>query len=464
MPVHRNLRRVLPAALLLAAALPAAAQQDSALAQLQERIDELDQRVRVLDRLRELQAESLATAARTRVGVTAGPGGFSLRSADGAYQLRLRGYFQTDARVFFGDDAKVLTNDLLIRRVRPILEATVAKYYAFRVMPDFAGTATTLFDAYFEAQWKPSFGIRAGKFKTPIGLERLQSATDIKFLERGLPTNLVPTRDVGIQLQGSLGRGIAEYQAGIFNGAFDLGNNNADVSDRKELVGRLFLTPFARQGPRAPVDLGIGLAVSTTKEEGTSAATGLPGYREPGQQVVFRYRTSSANPVTGTVLADGTHSRVAPQAYLNKGPLGLIAEYVVSKQAVARDTGVSRTDEHLSHSAWQVTGGYFLTGEANSFRSITPKKNFDPLHGGWGALEVVARYGALTIDKDAFPRYADSTTSIRKENEWGLGVNWYFTRQVRVAVNYEVTTFKGGAATGDRPDEKFLGVRFQTAF
>ena len=112
MSVPRSLRRALPVALLLAGAWPVAAQQDSALTQLQQRLDELDQRVRVLDRLRELQAESLATAARTRVSVTAGPGGFSLRSADGAYQLRLRVYFQTDARVFFGDDAKVLTNDL----------------------------------------------------------------------------------------------------------------------------------------------------------------------------------------------------------------------------------------------------------------------------------------------------------------------------------------------------------------
>jgi phosphate-selective porin OprO/OprP len=452
------------AMLLALLAQAAQAQQDSTAPTLEERVAELDQRIRVLDRLRELQADSLATARRSQVAVSAGQSGFSIRSADGAYQLRIRGYFHADARTYFGDEAKTLTTDFLIRRARPVIEATVARYYSLRIMPDFGGSAPTVFDAYFEAQWVPQFGVRAGKFKPPVGLERLQSATDMKFVERGFPTNLVPNRDVGLQVQGALGLGVLEYQAGIFAGTPDLGSGNGDVADGKELAARLFLVPFAKSAGKGPVDLGIGIAATTSDEEGSTAATSLPSYRSPAQATAFRYRSSSATPVTGTVFADGRRTRIAPQAYLNRGPFGLLAEYTVVRQSVARDTGVSRTNDRLSHRAWQVSGSWFLTGETNSFKTVTPKQGFDPKGPGRGAFELVARYGQIEFDEDAFPRYADPTASVEKAKAWAVGVNWHFTRNVKFGINYEQTSFEGGAASGDRPGEKVVFTRFQTAF
>ena len=43
---------------------------------------------------------------------------------------------------------------------------------------------------------------RFGKFKPPVGLERLVSDSDMLFVERALPTDLVPNRDVGVQVYG----------------------------------------------------------------------------------------------------------------------------------------------------------------------------------------------------------------------------------------------------------------------
>ena len=168
---------------------------------LEARVDELDQQVRILQRLRELAAESIATAAKDRQSATASAkDGFSLKSADGKYTLKIRGYAHADARFFPSDDAKAIPNTFFLRRARPIIEATVGKYFDFRIMPDFGQGATTLFDAYWEGKFDPAFTVRAGKFKPPVGFERLQSATDITFAERGLPTNLAPNRDVGLQL------------------------------------------------------------------------------------------------------------------------------------------------------------------------------------------------------------------------------------------------------------------------
>jgi phosphate-selective porin OprO and OprP len=186
------------------------AQQDSTRADtsLQARVNELDQQVRVLQRLRELAADSTAAAAKDKVSATAsGKDGFSIKSADGKFAVRLKGLLQTDGRFFLSDSAFPVTNTFFIRRARPILEATVGKYLEFRVQPDFGQGTTVLFDAYTDVKIAPAFAVRVGKFKPPVDLERLQSASDIVFAERALATNLAPNRDVGLQLSGDLGTG-----------------------------------------------------------------------------------------------------------------------------------------------------------------------------------------------------------------------------------------------------------------
>jgi phosphate-selective porin OprO/OprP len=137
-----------------------------------------------------------------------------------------------------------------------------------------------------------------------------------------------------------------------------------------------------------------------------------------------------------------------------------MGEYVISRNEVTRG---SETAE-LEHTAWQAVGSYFLTGEKASFRSPTPKRPFDLKEGGFGAVELVARYGELSLDEASFPVYATLTASAQKAKAWGVGVNWHFTRAVKVGVDYERTTFTGGAATGDREPESALIGRFQTSF
>ena len=77
----RSNRRVLATAI-AAALLPAAAQADPTNEELLQKIDELSQKVLVLERKLEVQDEATKTAATTTPVVKAGPKGFSLASAD----------------------------------------------------------------------------------------------------------------------------------------------------------------------------------------------------------------------------------------------------------------------------------------------------------------------------------------------------------------------------------------------
>jgi phosphate-selective porin OprO/OprP len=423
---------------------------------LEEKVQELDQKIRILQRQDELDKEAAAEKAKTATTATSGRDGFSLRSADGAYQLKIRGYVHFDGRFYQSDDERPATDTFILRRVRPIFEGTVFKIFDFRVMPDFGGGTTVLQDAYLDARFSPKIKVRAGKFKPPVGLERLQSATDILFVERGLPTNLVPNRDLGVQLFGDLARGNVSWAAGVFNGVPDGANGDLDNNDGKDYAARLFFQPFlADNGPWK--GLGFGVAASTGDQEGTLTSTSLAGYRTPGQQTFFSYRSDAT--AAGTVIADGERFRLSPQGHLYHGPFGLLAEYVISRQEVRR----ADVTAELENTAWQAEASWVFGGEP-TFRAVSPKKPFDREAKTWGAFEIKARYGRLEIDDDTFPLFANPASAASAAEEWGIGLNWYLNRNLRVDLDYERTQFEGGAATGDREDESVLLSRFQIAF
>ena len=75
-------------------------------------------------------------------------------------------------------------------------------------------------------------------------------------------------------------------------------DGDADLTDSKDVAARVFLQPFRRGTLKG---VGFGISGSTGNELGAPSATaptatGLPAYRSPAQQVVFRYRTDATTP------------------------------------------------------------------------------------------------------------------------------------------------------------------------
>lgn len=452
-------QRVAPPAPPPAAAPAAVAQPEQPTpreAALQQRVEQLDQDVKVLGRKQELDREAIEARAKETPIVTAGAEGFRIRSPDNAFQLRLGAQLHADSRWFFGEQAAADGRDqFLLRRVRPIFEGTVFDKYGFRIMPDFAGSTLQILDAYVDANLIPEFKIRAGKFKGPVSWERLQSPSAIFMIERTFPSQLSPNRDLGIQASGDLFNGTLSYQAGVFDGTIDGSSTDGDTNNAKDFEGRVIAWPFKNTDNDALRGLRFGVAYTTGSQDGNSTSSQLPRFLTPGQNTFFTYSTGA--------FANGHRTRVMPQFYYSNGPFGLFGEYIVSEQTVQRSTN----RRELSNSAWQLTGSYVVTGEDATLDGIRPRKNFDPKAGTWGAFELVGRVANLAVDKDAFIggtglRLANPDTQAQKAREYGLGLNWYLNRQYRVMVNYEYTTFDGGKATGgNRDDEHVLMTRFQ---
>ncbi len=504
---------------------------------LRAQIEELKQSVKVLDRKSEIAVEDAAAAKKKDAVVKASEKGFAIESADGKNTVKFNGLLQADYRYYDqgnndvrgrssgragpldGEGFRDANDSALLRRVRPTIQGTLGGKYDYRFTPDFGGGSATVVDSYIDAKFSPFFKVRAGKFKSFVGLERLQSGSDIRFVERAYSTNaILPNRDLGIAVHGDLFGEKLNYAVGIVNGVADGGNitTGTEYNDAKEWTGRLFATPF-KDDVNALNGLGLGVAGTYTDfrgdrnldyaslNAGTSDATinnggsldatrnGLPSYVTEGQNTFFRYGSN--------VLADGKRLRISPQAYYYNGPLGVIGEYAWLKQDVAiTDTTannsnptniVSGTHKSLNHNAWNIGATYVLTGEDNSFKGIKPKNNFDLDKGTWGAWEAGLRYSEINLDDDTFKApngtgyaaegstaskaFANHTISAKSAKTWTVGINWYLDQNTKFQLNYLNTSFDGGASiTGgtssslldvrDRKDERAILGRLQISY
>ena len=434
---------------------------------LKQQIEQLNQKVRVLERNQELENEAAAAQTNAVPKITIGEKGFSFTSADGNFAINLKGILQFDSRTFFKDGGIQGNDGFLLRRARPIIAGTVFRDFDFLFVPDFGGSSGSVIqDAYVNYRCQPELQFQFGKFKSPVGLELLQSDPDTPFNERALPTDLVPNRDIGAELHGDLFDGRAGYAAGIFNGLGDARNsNNADFEDDREFAGRLFLQPWKNSDRAVLQKFGFGVAGSygnSSTANALPATTGgtAPGYATDGQQQFFAYGNA--------VAAAGRHWRVSPQGYYYYGPFGFLGEYVISSQQVQANTTTGRA---LKNTAWQITGSWVLSGESASYKCVIPARPFDPSAGHWGAIQLVARYAHLDIDRDAFPLFADPNVSARSASDWSVGLNWYLNRNVLVKTSFSRTTFSGGGGAGatapaivTRQPENVLFTRVQLAF
>lgn len=421
----------------------------------QEQVATLEQRLLVLERKLELQQEDAATKAGSTSIVTVNEKGLSAKSAAGDFEIKVKGLVQADQRLYFGDDDVPFNDGFLFRRIRPTIEGSFGSLIGFRLTPEFAGDSATIVDAYVDVKFDPAYTLRVGKVKGPIGLERLQSGGATALIERAFPTELAPNRDIGAQLQGELAAGRVNYVVGVYNGTPD-GRDapTTDADDNFEYAGRIFFEPW-KNDANALSGLGFGFAASIGDKEG-AGNNFLPRYRTPGQNIFFNYRN--------TILADGEHFRLSPQAYYYRNAFGLQGEYIQSKQELLVN-GLPATRTDLTNSAWQLTGSWVLTGEDAGYRGVVkPSSPFNSSGEGWGAFELVARYGELDIDDDAFPLYANLSTAASKATAWGVGLNWYLNSNLKLVFNHTHTKFDGGAVGGDREDEDTFFSRIQLSF
>ena len=468
------------------------------------------------------------------------PQGFIIKSTDGKSRMMLTGYLNLDSRSYFNEEPYIVAatpaeaatpdvtrdydverqadylpyltgykrnpyrnkNAFLLRRVRLIAQGDFSRIVEFRIMGAWDEGSTSLFDAYLDFNLRPWFKLRVGKYKSPIGLERLQSATALAFIERGLPTSLAPNRDVGVMIFGNLYKKTICYNIALLNGSVDNGNENNDIDNNKEIVIRFFAHPFKLTNHKLFKELGIGIAGTHGSKEGKLEDEYLPSYPMPAQdRNFFTYYSDSTDPLQSTV-ANGEQTRIYPQMYYYYGRFGMLAEWVKSEQRVSRlrennlNTNESctvlsyqydyycRDHAMITNTAWQIAVSFLLTNDRASYEGIIPASPFIPGGSGWGAFEIKVRYGETVIDRDAFghsesggdafTKFVNPSDTPSRAKAWTVGFNWIFNRHFRLMVDfskmsfYSIDEYKSVKESGEKnikfSDERVIFARISLKY
>lgn len=381
--------------------------------------------------------EDQAGAAETDVQV-ATKGGLELSSYDGQFSFELGGRLMLDAAAYVEDQVK-LGNGTEIRRARLEAEGIMYSEWGYEFGVDFAGADADIKDAYIEYRGGWPSVVKIGQFKEAFSLEELTSSRYITFMERALPNELAPGRNIGVAIH-SRGEGWTTA-IGLFGEAFD-DDVGSEGDEGWGISGRVTYAPWRED--RKALHLGAALSMRTANDE---------------HEVKFDSRPEShitdvkyLN--TGDITEVDNVSLLGLEAALVQGAWSLQGELIQAQ--VSRGSGF----ETLDFSGWYVYGSWFLTGESRMYKA--KKGSFGRVKpiSDEGAWELALRLSSLDL--------TDGPITGGEAEQLTLGLNWYVNPRLRMMMNYihvdnDAFADDAGDALGDdNPD--ILQLRAQIDF
>ena len=425
------------------AAAPVAKTGDAVL----DRLNALEAKVQQLE-ARNKQLEDEASATQTRVekvevraarAVQAGPAP-TFADVGGNFTFKPRGTFQIDYAAYNrrGAGRYDYNSGTDIRRGRFGFDGTFYKNFKYRIEAEFVKNSVNLLDAYVSYGGIKNWVFTVGQQKAPFGLEANTTDALNSFLERGMANAAFGAvgaeRRVGVT---------AAYQTdklnatiGLFGSGEAVQRNESTPDETYGVNARVTWDPILDTGRLLHVGAS-GFKVASIAAHTISGLGDRPGSRVDGGRLV------SIN-INGTAPSGGipTGARNATYWGLESaavfGPFSVQGEY--NHLSVDR-FGAAPT---VNVDGFYVFGSWFLTGESRSFKNgvvdrVKPFSDFAP-GGGWGAIELLARYDTLDLTDAGFQSIAGRAVK-RKGETWTLGLNWYLNPNLKFVANY--IRFKG---------------------
>jgi phosphate-selective porin OprO/OprP len=334
-------------------------------------------------------------------------------------------------------------NGTELERARVGVQGVGHDVYFYRFETDFAQPDPVtrlrprILDAYAEIRELPFGTLRMGQFRVPLSVERVTSANDLTFIERGLPQAFNPARELGIMAMNSTPNYFFTWYSDLSTQQATAEGEQFGKAGRVDYTQRIVFLPWYDEPSEGRYLFHVGGAYLYSNTRNSNVQYGS------APEAVLQY-ADTVNVIpnfvdTGSILARDTNT-VQAEASTVLGPLSFQAEYygVFVNPTVNPLAG----QKDLFFSGWYVFGSYFLTGEHRVYNrtqaiytSVTPFTNFFRVRGadrgiltGLGAWEVAVRFSQLNLSD----RYIQGG----RLNDVTCGLNWYLTRQMKVMANY----------------------------
>ncbi|MFQ5562341.1 MAG: OprO/OprP family phosphate-selective porin [Parvularculaceae bacterium] len=281
-------------------------------------------------------------------------------------------------------------------------------------------------DGYLD--WKPTGGhwsVKAGQFKTPNSLDEQTSSRFISVLERAAFTDAFQfNRRLGVALHTSGDK--YTFMAGVFGD-----NVNEDAATEGfALAARATMTPIKTETQLVHVGASVR-------------------YRDAGDdQGDFRYRQRPVSHIPGRILSTGAIAD--SDVFVGAEAAGIFSRFWTAGEYGATFADCSAAaacaDDPDFDGGYGEVGVFF--GGVRTYKSgkfNRPRVDHPVTEGGAGALALVARYDAISLN--------DSAVNGGSYDSYILGADWWATKYTRLSLNlFKVDADLGASASGLDPN------------
>jgi phosphate-selective porin len=438
----------------------------------QEKIEEQQRRIEELERSREKKGSSFRASFTDGFHLTDDEGSFDLH-VGGRILLHYR--YVPDLPHAFSNGpgtppayfARTQPDTFYVKTAGVIVDGTIFHEWGYRVT---GGVATTtggpnarLDSTYIEWKRLKELRILAGNFRQPISPETMGSLMFMDEIERSVLAPFVPSFELGLMAYGRLWEDVVSYHASVTNGRSYLasqGRSRNDDDNTKEAIGRLAVAPFARDQDGVLRHLTIGLAGTISRAHQASMQT---NFSVASNELAVTWLIPSEED-----FFDGRRVRGAADLSWSHGPFSFRMEGLYRSDRVTRPA--AGVDERLLTRAWYVQAGCILTGEEKDLdRRLVPLHPLDFREGGIGAVELVARMSAASLERATLMNLGtDLNNQTNRMAGLTVGLNWWPVRNVRVSVDGVREDYYRGIVfmpSGNREKHLYgMLLRFQTDF
>jgi phosphate-selective porin OprO/OprP len=282
----------------------------------------------------------------------------------------------------------------------------------------------TFFDWRLDIPFFAGTTLSVGKQKEPISLGRVMTGVAPPIIDErpAVLDTFLPSRNVGVILSGTAFDQRTTWAGGVFNNWLD--DEGSAGENATQVVGRATWVPLVSQDESSLLHLGAGYRYSNAKEAG-SLGTEPEFNQSPDFVGIDDFR------------ADDIYTYNLEAAY-RKGPWMLMGEYLKIK---AKSEALGNHD----YDGYYLTGSWVATGEMRPYLKRNGVFHGLPVArstnaGGWGAVELAARYSHLNLSDDEIDGGVMDITSI--------GASWWLTRTFAVSAFYRHISLDRGGFDG----------------
>jgi hypothetical protein len=417
---------------------------------------------------------------------------FYLRDRNDEFRLYSEARAQTDFYSYFGPGvaSSGMKPTFVLRRVRPELTGELARHWSFMIAGDFGTTtiddpngtnetyaalpgtapsATTAkytgaqtvsikaapTDVFVNYKAVPLLNVQVGQFDVPFMMENRTSDKYMPFMERSLAVRAfgVPEqKEIGLMAWGEMSSKVFAYSIGFFNGN---GENKLNVDNSFDLLSRVYVSPL--RGLRGAIrDAHLGASF----RGGSRDASANYDYAPMSTQGTYQFwgPTYTSSQGLTHIIPSGVQNGVAGELRIPISLFDLTSEAVYIKNGTREALdGYQATNSQrfgtLSGSSYYVELGFWPIGNRDL---LVPPGHENPPHVDFSrpdaddpphAIQLLAKWEQIIASYESAsrsgapdPKNADGAIKV---NAFSLGANYWYTKHVRLTVNYVLDMFPG---------------------